>query len=330
VTIHGGTLYGATLTGGSGGLGAVFAFDLRSGREKTLYSFQGGADGAQPLTGVVYHAGKVYGTTSQAGEMGTGTVFTIDVATGQQTTLYSFDGPLDAEPNGLTIANDTLFGTTGQNGQNGYGIAFAIDLTTGKESTLHAFKSLRRGRTPAGPVLAADGNLIGTTLAGGKKSCGQMGCGTLYRLDAETQQFDVLLAFSSPVGAAPSGALALHNGVIYGTTRAGGVNSSGTVFAYAIGNGAASSYAVGGSPDFGVVYDMGFLYGSHNIQDGKPGSLFSVNLATGAVSEVYTFTGGADGGAPGPLISQDRLLYGVTAAGGTANAGTLFSFAPSK
>jgi uncharacterized repeat protein (TIGR03803 family) len=330
VTIHDGTLYGATFTGGSGGLGTVFAFDLRSGREKTLYSFQGGTDGAEPLTGVVYHAGKVYGTTSQAGQMGTGTVFAIDVATGQQTTLYSFGGPLDAEPNALTLAHDTLFGTTGQNGQNGYGIAFAIDLTTGKENTLHAFKSLRKGRTPDSRVLAADGVLFGTTLAGGKKSCGQAGCGTLYRLDTETRLFDVLLAFSSPVGVGPSGALALHNGVIYGATRAGGANSDGAVFGYSIGSGTTSSYAVGGSPDFGVVYDMGSLYGSHDIQNSKPGSLFSVNLATGAVSDVYTFTGGADGRWPGPLISQDGLLYGVTSAGGATNAGTLFSFSPSN
>jgi uncharacterized repeat protein (TIGR03803 family) len=166
VTIHDTALYGATFTGGSNGLGTVFAFDLHKVRGKTLYSFQGGADGAQPLTGVVYRAGKVYGTTSQAGQLGTGTVFAIDVATGQETTLYNFSGPLDAEPDALTISNNTLFGTTGQNGQNGYGIAFAIDLTTGKEKTLHAFRSLRKGRTPAGSVLSANGVLFGTTSAG--------------------------------------------------------------------------------------------------------------------------------------------------------------------
>jgi uncharacterized repeat protein (TIGR03803 family) len=304
VTIHDTALYGATFTGGSNGLGTVFAFDLHKVREKTLYSFQGGADGAQPLTGVVYRAGKVYGTTSQAGQLGTGTVFAIDVATGQETTLYNFSGPLDAEPDALTISNNTLFGTTGQNGQNGYGIAFAIDLTTGKEKTLHAFRS-----------------------AGGK-GCGQTGCGTLYRLDAKTQSFERLLAFSSPVGARPSGTLALQNDIIYGTTQTGGANSTGAVFAYPITGGAASSYAVGGSPSFGVVYNMGFLYGSHNIQNGNPGSLFSVNLATGAITDVYTFTGGADGRSPGPLVSKGGLVYGVTAAGGTTNAGTLFSFSP--
>ena len=174
VIFQAGILYGATLTGGSQGLGTVFAFDLASKQETTLYTFQGGTDGASPITGVVYLAGKLYGTTSQAGQFGTGTVYAVDIATGQQATLYNFTQPLDAEPNALIVQGDMLFGTTRQSGRTGHGTLFAINLKTTKTNVLHKFGSSRTGQTPAAPALAASGRLYGTTLAGGR-SCGQPG-----------------------------------------------------------------------------------------------------------------------------------------------------------
>ena len=326
VIFQAGMLYGATLTGGAQGLGTVFAFDLASKQETTLYTFQGGADGASPLTGVVYLAGKLYGTTSQAGQFGTGTVYAIDIATGQQTTLYNFTQPLDAEPNALTVQGDMLFGTTRQNGRTGHGTLFAINLKTTKTNVLHKFGSSRTGQTPAAPVLAASGRLYGTTLAGGR-SCGQPGCGTIYGLNPKTEQFAVLHSFASQEGFAPSGALAEHNNILYGAMQDGG-GAAGTVFAYNLSTNALVSYSVGGAPAFGVAYAQQHVYGSHDDQTGSAGALFDVDLNTGTVKDIYTFTGGNDGRWPGPLVYQNNLLFGVTSAGGTTGAGTLFSFTP--
>jgi uncharacterized repeat protein (TIGR03803 family) len=85
-----GTLYGTTVAGGNltcqdrygTGCGTVFAFDIASGRERVIYSFNGGKDGAAPLSGVIDVNGVLYGTTSNGGSnvcfgAGCGTVFSI-------------------------------------------------------------------------------------------------------------------------------------------------------------------------------------------------------------------------------------------------------------
>jgi uncharacterized repeat protein (TIGR03803 family) len=85
-----GTLYGTTSAGGNlkcqdkfgAGCGTVFAFDIASGRERVLYSFKGGKDGAAPRSGVIEVNGVLYGTTQYGGGngcniYGCGTVFSI-------------------------------------------------------------------------------------------------------------------------------------------------------------------------------------------------------------------------------------------------------------
>jgi uncharacterized repeat protein (TIGR03803 family) len=50
---------------------------------------------------------------------------------------------------------------------------------------------------------------------------------------------------------------------------------------------------------------------------------------TGAETVIYSFQGGSDGTDPyGPRVVMDHKLYGTTATGGSANAGTVFSITP--
>jgi uncharacterized repeat protein (TIGR03803 family) len=79
-----GNLYGTTRYGGSfhgvcyqsGGCGVVFMLD-KGGKETVLHKFAG-SDGLQPLAGLVRDAkGNFYGTTSEGGASGFGTVFEL-------------------------------------------------------------------------------------------------------------------------------------------------------------------------------------------------------------------------------------------------------------
>ena len=71
-----GNLYGTTMLGGAANHGTVFKLDT-SGTLTTLYSFTGGADGANPVAGLVMDsAGNLWGVAS-AGGSGYGTVFEI-------------------------------------------------------------------------------------------------------------------------------------------------------------------------------------------------------------------------------------------------------------
>ncbi len=72
-----GNLYGTTIEGGAYAGGVVFELDA-SGAETVVHNFTGGADGYYPLVGVTLDvAGNLYGTATDGGGRGDGTVFEI-------------------------------------------------------------------------------------------------------------------------------------------------------------------------------------------------------------------------------------------------------------
>jgi uncharacterized repeat protein (TIGR03803 family) len=126
-------LYGTTFAGGDFGDGAVFKLD-KTGNETILYSFTGGADGANPTGGLVRDAaGNLYGTTTAGGssacpfDAGCGVVFELDT-TGSLTVLHSFDGADGTAPTG-TLWRDTLgnlYGVASSGGASDAGVVFKI------------------------------------------------------------------------------------------------------------------------------------------------------------------------------------------------------------
>jgi uncharacterized repeat protein (TIGR03803 family) len=108
-----------------------------SGKVKTLYSFAGGSDGADPVGSVLDVKGVLYGTTSQGGKRGNGTVFSITTS-GKESVLYRFAGTAKgdgANPQaGLIEVNGILYGTTAGGGvqclstRSGCGTVFSLVL----------------------------------------------------------------------------------------------------------------------------------------------------------------------------------------------------------
>ncbi len=183
-----GNLYGTTQKGGANGEGTVFK--LSGTTETVLYSFRAGnKDGAQPVAGVIRDArGNLYGTTSQGGAHGQGTVFKLSGTT--ETILHSFKGGNEdgAEPLAGVIrdAQGNLYGTTSQGGPSGEGTAFNLSKARA-ETLLYRFCSqgaCADGAYPsAGLITDSKGNLYGTTYLGGDLSCGEnYGCGVVFKL----------------------------------------------------------------------------------------------------------------------------------------------------
>src|SRR5271157_3024211 len=195
-----------------------------------LYTFTGSPDGAYPIAGYLVRdaQGNLYGTTwlggvpcNQTGG-GCGTVFKVDT-TGEETVLYSFTGtggdgaePLElGGPNLVRDAQGNLYGTTRSGGDLAYygigaGTVFKVD-TSGKETVLYGFTGTGGdGATPyAGLVLDAQGNLYGTTSAGGDLACEiPAGCGTVFKLDTSGKE-TVLYTFTGGDGAEPEAGLVL-------------------------------------------------------------------------------------------------------------------------
>ena len=161
------------------------------------------------------------------------------------TTLHSFEGadgqnPLDA----LIQATDgNLYGTTQVGGVGnscqipaGCGTVFKISLS-GDLTTLYSFcaqATCTDGAVPVGGVIqGTDGNLYGTTVAGGT------GYGTLFQLTPAGVLTTLHTFCSQPActdGYAPEASLMqATNGTFYGTTYTGGSNDAGTIFSLNMG-----------------------------------------------------------------------------------------------
>src|SRR5690242_19548846 len=95
-------------------------------------------------------------------------------------------------------------------------------------TVLHSFSGGAGGAAPyAGVLIGRDGNLYGTTAAGGGGTCsGSLGngCGTAYELSPTNQSFTTIWQFTGGNdGANPEAGLIIGpGGAIYGSTTSGG------------------------------------------------------------------------------------------------------------
>jgi uncharacterized repeat protein (TIGR03803 family) len=230
-----GNLYGTATEGGLSNVG--IAFKLNSTGETMLHTFAGVPDGSAPAAGLIRDsAGNLYGTTPGGGAMGWGTVYKIDTA-GTETVLYSFTGGADGGMPYASLIEDSagnLYGTTTwagiAAGSAGFGVVFKLD-TAGTETVLYTFTGGADGGYPAaGLVQDSEGNLYGTTQAGGTGS-GFSGDGVVFKLSS-TGTETVLHTFTGGTdGLQPlAGLLRDSSGNLYGTAVGGGITNSGCPF----------------------------------------------------------------------------------------------------
>ncbi len=173
-----GNFYGTASEGGAQSLGTVFKI-TPEGTLTTLHTFGSTpSDGWYPYGGLILATdGNFYGTTSAAnGVLAGGTVFKID-SLGTLTTLHNF--PFQASANDgsgpvaslLEASDGNFYGTTSNGGPSNQGTIFEI-TPSGVFTLLYSFSSpgfsSPDGKSPDGGLIqGTDGNLYGTTSAGG-------------------------------------------------------------------------------------------------------------------------------------------------------------------
>ncbi|HXJ91984.1 MAG TPA: choice-of-anchor tandem repeat GloVer-containing protein [Terriglobia bacterium] len=206
-----GDLYGTTCGAGlefacnGSGPGTVFKI-TPGGTLTTVHSFcsqSDCADGEYPTAALVQATNEdLYGTTSQGGADGYGTVYKI-TPSGTLTTLHSFSGTDGAYPAaGLAYATDgNFYAETYGGGANGYGTVFKI-TPGGTLTSLYSFCSQSGCADGANPELGGltqdtNGTFYGTTSGGGAN-----GYGTVFSLSVGLHAFIETVPTSGKVGSA--------------------------------------------------------------------------------------------------------------------------------
>jgi uncharacterized repeat protein (TIGR03803 family) len=313
-----------------------------------LYRFQGGADGREPLAGLVRDAaGNLYGTTARGGSTscpnGCGVVFKVDPS-GHESVLHAFTNAPDgkAPEAGLLLdATGNLYGTTSAGGPTFMGTVFKLD-PSGHETLLHGWGT-GVGDPQASLIADAAGDLYGTAEFGGTK-----GQGSVFKIDTSGNYSD-LFSFDVTDGYIPHSRLVRDPaGNLYGTTVYGGTvkcdtfEACGVVFQVAPnGNETVlhnfASGTDGAHPDAGLVRDAaGNLYGTTRgggsaggcSASSGCGVVFKLDLL-GNETILFRFKGKSGENPRGDLVRDaDGNLFGTTSRGGALGFGTVFRLDP--
>ena len=293
-----GNLYGTTVSGGSNGLGTVFALGTDN-VVTSLHSFKGGTDGAQPISRLVSVNGELYGVTQYGGTASSscingscGTIFKVTKG-GKETVLYRFTPTTNGSlPQGL-VRDDVgnLYGITGERMLGG-GDIFKLD-TGGVFSVLFSITNAN----PIGRLIRdANGDMHGVTEFGGKSPSS----GYIFRLGADGE-FSLIHNFAhGEDGYRPRTGLLDAGGTLYGTTHYGGAEDC----------------------DCGVLFQVT-----------KTGQYEVVHAFGGATSG-----DGSDSEAGSETFGSDGSIYGATRHGGTgvckggtfAGCGVIFKYTPAE
>ncbi|HEV2437420.1 MAG TPA: choice-of-anchor tandem repeat GloVer-containing protein [Verrucomicrobiae bacterium] len=338
LVLAGGTLYGTTSVGGSGGSGTVFSLGTNGDNFTVLKNFSAltdftNSDGADPEAALIVSNGVLYGTTQYGGAGGCGSIFRVNINGTGFTNIYTFTGNSDgANPVArLLLSGSTLYGTTLYGGDSGYGTVFSLSTNGTDFATLHNFSGSegQEGANPCAGLVWSSGQLFGTTQYG--DSGDESHNGTVFRLDINGDNFTTLHSFVDSEGFYPDAELVLSSTTLYGVNG----NPSGTVFQINTdGSGFGTVVAFDGihrlGPDGGLVLSGGVLYGVTGM-----GGTGNSGLGNGVVYRVATdgrglaalevFSDFNGGSAPATgLVWSGNMLFGTTEYGGTGNQGTLF------
>jgi uncharacterized repeat protein (TIGR03803 family) len=364
--LSGNTLYGTASaganSGGVNGNGTLFSVTTNGTNFTTLYSFTSdgspyytNSDGANPQASLFVSGNTLYGTASEGGTNGEGTVFAVNTNGTNFTTLYDFSGGNDGGFSyaGLILSGSTLYGTADIGGTNGEGAVFAVNTNSTGYTNLYSFTGGSAGSNPLAGLILASNRLYGTT-SGGNGG----GFGSVFAINTDGTSFTNLHSFTANSGypsytnkdgSNPEAGLILSGSTLYGTASQSGINGAGAIFAvntngtgftnlYTFTATSNSTNSDGANPRGGLIISGNTLYGTaFNGGLFGSGTVFAVytngtgftNLHSFTANNVFPYTN-SDGSHPeAELILSGNTLYGTAYEGGNQGGingyGTVFS-----
>lgn len=244
-----GKFYGLTSGGGTGGVGALFEYDLATNTYTKRANFSP-SNGSQPDASLTIVGDIAYGVTSSGGANTQGTIFEYNYVTFAFNKRYDFTNATGGRPLAPMVAasNGLLYGTTWVGGDSGEGVIYSYNPVSHTYSAKAHFSRQQTGAYPKGGLVEVDGKLYGVTTEGGANNS----YGTLFEFDIATNDLkkvhDIDYTSGSPFCGLTRGA----GKKIYGASTFMGVHGNGTVFEYDI-----------AEDKFTITYDFEGPEGSH-------------------------------------------------------------------
>lgn len=262
LALSGNTLYGMTELGGANGKGVIFSISAGGSGFTLLHSFGNSSDGVHPLSSLTINGTTLYGTTSEGGAGGHGSIFSISVSGSNYNRFYDFDGTDSYTPlAGVAVTpNDSaVYGTASQGGGlNNDGVVYSV-LTNGAMYRNLVVFSGANGTKPEGSLVLSGNTLYGMANAGGKNNIGD-----IFSFNTKTSTFKDMLNFNGGNGASPEGALIMNGTTMYGMTNAGGEYLLGNIFTISTADTAYMNIYNLGAGTYGS-YPQGALVISNNV-----------------------------------------------------------------
>ncbi|HEY0975944.1 MAG TPA: choice-of-anchor tandem repeat GloVer-containing protein [Flavobacteriales bacterium] len=329
-----GLYYGVTAYGGDNNLGVVFRMDPATGAYTVVQYFTTAAtQGSYPERGLVQAAnGKLYGMCRTGGANGFGTLYDLDLTTGNITKRVDMVNTNGQGPRGRLVvaSNGKLYGLTNAGGANGVGTVIEFDPTTNTFAKRADLSNAVGANPGSGFLVGANGLLYATAQAGGVNSTG-----TIFSFNPTTFAVAKVLDFGGANGTVPMGELAQDaDGLLYGTASAGGANGLGTLFRCNLTGPTLTKLhdftsATGATPLGRVIIASdGELYGmtSAGGTDNK-GVIYNYDITGATYSALRNLGPSASQPWAGLLEDGAGVFVGCTSlGGGTLDRGVIFRF----
>jgi len=257
-----GDLYGTTVSGGAGN-GVLYRLTSK-GKFKVLHSFSA-TDGSF-LRGHLTRdkLGNFYGTALFGGANGDGTVFKYG-SDGTLTVLHAFNGTDGEFPEHGVVrdAAGNLYGVTAFGGADDEGTVYKL-ASDGTLTTLHSFTGgADGGFLYGGLAIDKDGNLYGSTVAGGSS-----GFGTVFKLTSGGTLTTLYNFTGGADGGSPEGDMLLAGKNLYSMASSGGDPTCGCGVVYEVKPSGGESVlhtfigTDGGGYSAGLTKSSGVFYGT--------------------------------------------------------------------
>jgi len=276
--------------------------------------------------GLVQYESYLYGMT------GSGTVFSIDTTGATFNTLIRLDKNKGGLPYVSTLASygSVLYGYV-HGGSYNYGVVFSVNMDGSGFSRIKEFTATNDGYDPQGALVVSSSKYFGITNGGGTYNKG-----TIFSVNYDGSDYQVVYNFTDDNGTYPSGSLVIYHKSLYGMTFSGGSNNMGVVFKFTPDGNEYKKLLDfdginGGYPSGTLCISDAKIYGmtEHGGAE-KRGVIFSMNPDGTGFTKLFDFSGtnvnnlgGHVNQPPGSLVYSDSLIFGM--ANDSAGNNLLFS-----